>query len=102
MTKKKLFDTLISIIAAVAALFVSGCGGDDAPGEPAAQPGGPSGAAAFVGATIEINPSVAFFTGGLITYYNVVASTTFPTASIPVGGTYTYTPGALFWHRRAG
>jgi hypothetical protein len=97
MTKKKFFDTLIGIIAAIAALFLGGCGGDSSSGSTAVvNPNGPTDAAAFAGTTIEINPTINFLTGGALTYYNVVAGTTFPGASIPVAGTYTYTPGSTY------
>lgn len=97
MTKKKFFDALISIIAALAALFFTGCGGDDSSSSnTAANPNGPTDAAAFAGTTIEINPTINFLTDGALTYYNVVAGTTFPGASIPVAGTYTYTPGSNY------
>lgn len=95
MLTPKVSSLRLSVIFALVALALAGCGGDsDSPSATNTPPTGPSDASAFVGTTIEINPTIAFFAGGTITYYNVVASTILPGASIPVGGTYTYTPSA--------
>lgn len=95
MLTPKVSSLRTSVIFALVALALAGCGGDsDSPTAASAPPTGPSDASAFVGTTVEINPTVSFFAGGTITYYNVVASTILPGASIPVGGTYTYTPSA--------
>lgn len=95
MLTPKVSSLRLSVIFALVALALAGCGGDsDSPAAATTPPTGPSDASAFVGTTIEINPTIAFFAGGTITYYNVVASTILPGASVPVGGTYTYTPSA--------
>lgn len=95
MLTPKVSSLRTSVIFALVALALAGCGGDgDSPTAASAPPTGPSDASAFVGTTVEINPTVSFFAGGTITYYNVVASTILPGASIPVGGTYTYSPSA--------
>jgi hypothetical protein len=78
-------------IAALAAISLSGCGGDDAPVNNAP---GPAVYSAFSGVTIEINPTLSFLTNGQLTYLNTVAGSAFPAAAAAITGTYTYTPAA--------
>lgn len=76
---------------AVAALFFSGCGGDDAPVNNAPGPGVYS---AFAGVTIDINPTISFLSNGQLTYLNSAANSAFPAAASALNGSYTYTPAA--------
>ncbi len=88
--KNRLFSLFIPACAALAVLFVSGCGGgDDAPVNNAP---GPAVYSAFSGVTIDINPTISFLSNGQLTYLNSVTGGAFPTAASALNGSYTYTP----------
>jgi hypothetical protein len=93
--KKRFFDTLVAICAALAALIFSGCGGGDDP--VVANVTGPTNYLSFAGTTIEINPTLTFQTNAQLTYLNTVTSgSPWPAAATAVTGTYTYTPASNY------
>jgi hypothetical protein len=75
--------------------LLAGCGGSGG-GSPATSQRGPAGAAAFVGTTILINPTLRFMAGGSVEYINTEAGSPFPPSPVAITGTYTYVPSASF------
>ena len=78
------------LFAGLLAFTLSGCGGGDN------TPTGPSGAAAFDGVTIDLNPTISFTAGNNLTYLNTEVGSPFPAADPAAAGTYTYVPNASF------
>jgi len=84
-----------SATVALGLALLVGCGGSGS-GSSTTSQRGPAGAAAFVGTTILVNPTLRFMAGGSVEYTNTEAGSPFPPSATPINGTYTYVPSSTF------
>jgi hypothetical protein len=106
LLKKAFFGTISASMIAIAAVNLNSCGGggggDDDSNDPGAATRGPANTDAFAGSVVSFNPTLSFFSNGVLEYSNENTSpyygSIFPTTSpgIPVAGTYSYQPSQDF------
>lgn len=83
------FFTLLSGFCGLM-LSLTGCGGGGSSGSGPTP--GPASGSSFSGASVSINPTIDFLSGGAINYRNVEVGSQFPAAATATAGTYIYTP----------
>ncbi|MFK7852028.1 MAG: hypothetical protein AB8D78_13720 [Akkermansiaceae bacterium] len=88
--------TLLSGILGAAFIFSSCSDSDRNNGN--GGPAGPANASAFAGTSVSFNPTITFFSGGIVEWVNEEVGTGFLEASEsdPLGGIYTYEPNRDF------